>query len=259
MGRIGEILLCLLVSSFLYADVSSHLNVTEEDGSPSTYPYKLKFANGTVTDNGDGTTSVSNSGGGGGGGDVFLASTQTFTGGNTFQNDVAVHPYDNVNDSNFEMGQWTFRQVSGDANIYMGRMVFQGESPAVTIQPNMGSGGELDVATLGINNLVLPLTVPGTYALTIGQQGFQCQNTDGHFIMQDLINNRPYLEVERDEGNFLWKAGNIKSSFGMTASTFTFTGASAPPNNQALCLSGGQVGHCTSIVGVGGGCTCVAP
>lgn len=39
----------------------------------------------------------------------------------------------------------------------------------------------------------------------------------------------------------------------------TVTGAGAPPNDQALCLSGGLLGHCTSIVGVTGGCTCVAP
>ncbi len=31
---------------------------TEEDGSPSTYPYKVKLSNGSVTDNGDGTASI---------------------------------------------------------------------------------------------------------------------------------------------------------------------------------------------------------
>lgn len=38
-----------------------------------------------------------------------------------------------------------------------------------------------------------------------------------------------------------------------------FTGTGAPPDDKALCLSGGQLGHCTSVVGVTGGCTCVAP
>ena len=33
--------------------------ITEEDGSPLTYPYKIKFPNGSVTDNGDNTTSIS--------------------------------------------------------------------------------------------------------------------------------------------------------------------------------------------------------
>lgn len=34
------------------------LEITEEDGSPSTYPFKLKFPNSAVVDNGDGTTSI---------------------------------------------------------------------------------------------------------------------------------------------------------------------------------------------------------
>jgi hypothetical protein len=45
----------------------------------------------------------------------------------------------------------------------------------------------------------------------------------------------------------------------LTVSTVTFSGGGAPPNSQALCLLGGQLGHCTGVVGVGGGCTCVAP
>ncbi len=33
-------------------------NITEEDGSPSVYPWKLKVSNGSLTDNGDGTASL---------------------------------------------------------------------------------------------------------------------------------------------------------------------------------------------------------
>lgn len=47
----------LLVPIKAQADLSP-LEITEEDGSPSTFPYQVKFSNGTVTDNGDGTTSV---------------------------------------------------------------------------------------------------------------------------------------------------------------------------------------------------------
>lgn len=43
------------------------------------------------------------------------------------------------------------------------------------------------------------------------------------------------------------------------ASTVTFTGSSAPVNSKALCLSGGQIGHCTTAVDASGGCTCSAP
>jgi hypothetical protein len=41
------------------------LNITEEDGSPKAWPYKAKFPNGSVTDNGDGTVSIAGGGGGG--------------------------------------------------------------------------------------------------------------------------------------------------------------------------------------------------
>ena len=34
------------------------LNIAEEDGSPSTYPYKLKVTNDSLTDNGDSTASL---------------------------------------------------------------------------------------------------------------------------------------------------------------------------------------------------------
>lgn len=43
----------------------SRLNIAEEDGSPSTFPYKLKVTNGTLTDNGDGTASLAIGGGSG--------------------------------------------------------------------------------------------------------------------------------------------------------------------------------------------------
>lgn len=39
-------------------------SVAEEDGTPTVYPYKLIFTNGTVTDNGDGTATVTVTGGG---------------------------------------------------------------------------------------------------------------------------------------------------------------------------------------------------
>jgi hypothetical protein len=35
------------------------IEITEEDGSPSIYPYQIKFPNGSITDNGDGTLSYS--------------------------------------------------------------------------------------------------------------------------------------------------------------------------------------------------------
>lgn len=63
-----RLFLALMASGILLSPLKaqadlSPLEVREEDGSPSTFPYAVKFSNGTVTDNGDGTTSVSNGGG----------------------------------------------------------------------------------------------------------------------------------------------------------------------------------------------------
>ena len=56
------LLLLLLISSSAFADVSSDLNITEVDGSPDVYPYKIKFSNASVTDNLDGTVTVATTG-----------------------------------------------------------------------------------------------------------------------------------------------------------------------------------------------------
>ncbi len=54
---------CLLSVTISFADpIAGRLNIEEEDASPSTFPYKIKFPNGSVTDNSDGTISVATSG-----------------------------------------------------------------------------------------------------------------------------------------------------------------------------------------------------
>lgn len=50
--------LLLLICNTSFADITESLNIEEEDGSPSTYPYKLKVSNGSLTDNADGTSSL---------------------------------------------------------------------------------------------------------------------------------------------------------------------------------------------------------
>ena len=44
-----------------------------------------------------------------------------------------------------------------------------------------------------------------------------------------------------------------------SAGALNFQGSSAPPDSQALCLLSGSLGHCTTAVGVTGGCTCSVP
>lgn len=66
MKKLFSVCLTLLAGTLLFADSSSRLNITEQDGSPSTFPYKLKVTNGSLTDNGDGTASLTTGGGAGG-------------------------------------------------------------------------------------------------------------------------------------------------------------------------------------------------
>lgn len=56
--KFKSLLLILLIPSIAYADLDTPLNFTESDGTPSTYPYKVKVSNGTLTDNGDGTITI---------------------------------------------------------------------------------------------------------------------------------------------------------------------------------------------------------
>lgn len=54
--------LLLLISSCSFAGVN---NIEELDGSPSVYPWKIKVSNGSLTDNGDGTATLTTGGGSG--------------------------------------------------------------------------------------------------------------------------------------------------------------------------------------------------
>ena len=61
-------------------DITSRLNVKTADSTVNTYPYSAIFSNGSLTDNGDGTVSVSAGGTGGSG----IVSPGTFTWVNNF-------------------------------------------------------------------------------------------------------------------------------------------------------------------------------
>lgn len=62
--KVFLVLFLLSLTSISWGDGSTtsytypNMEITEEDGSPSTYPYKLKFPSGGVTDNGDSTSSI---------------------------------------------------------------------------------------------------------------------------------------------------------------------------------------------------------
>lgn len=73
-----------------------------------------------------------------------------------------------------------------------------------------------------------------------------------------------YLETNNASGQIKLYSGSdvlavtIDSGQNVIISTLTIS-KTQPPDSQALCIKTGTLGHCTSVVGVGGGCTCVAP
>ncbi len=74
------------------------------------------------------------------------------------------------------------------------------------------------------------------------------QVNDGELNLSALASNTTTFLMSWDRADFKVRIG-----------TMSISGTNAPPNAQALCLSSGQLGHCTSVVGISGGCTCVAP
>jgi len=78
----------LILTAAFAQPIPFTLEITEEDSSPATYPYKIKFTNTSVTDNGDGTVSIDVSGGAGSGDNVTVNGTAVDTTANFADDDV---------------------------------------------------------------------------------------------------------------------------------------------------------------------------
>lgn len=100
-------------------------------------------------------------------------------------------------------------------------------------------------------------------------QFFQVYDGSGNMIIQtgnfgseaDIIFRDNNTESARflNNGNFGIGTSVPITKLHISSSTITIDGTGSPTNSQALCLLGGQLGHCTSAVGAGGGCTCSVP
>ncbi len=89
MKRIIWLGFLLLASSSAFCrqgGTNPPLNIRTENGSVSAYPYQAKFTNGTVTDNADGTVSISVSG------SALLSTTSTWTAPQTFSSFTVISP-----------------------------------------------------------------------------------------------------------------------------------------------------------------------
>jgi len=93
--------------------------VEEEDGSPSTFPWKIKFANGNVTDNGDGTVSIADQTGAGGG-DAITVNAVAVT-----DPDFADSIYTDItNSSNTLNWKFNYNAASGDLGLAANEVAF---------------------------------------------------------------------------------------------------------------------------------------
>lgn len=156
--------LLLLICSTAFADTNNPLNITEEDGSPSVYPYKLKFTNATVTDGGDGTASISVTGAGGdiegvtagtglvGGGTTGTVTLDVGDGvGITISSDGVALNATEVNTTTFMAGEssavWTFNTTGTDPTI-----TFSSNSIALAAALTVNSGastGQISIGSAG--------------------------------------------------------------------------------------------------------------
>ena len=134
-----EILLFLLIPSIAFAQPvpGAFKEATEEDLSPSCFGYQLKFSNSTVTDNGDGTCSITTSGGSSewtdGGTFLYPAdlsgAEDVITGGTT------VAAADNII---YATGRATFNEQASTAGDF--RVESAGDTHAIFVDANADSG-----------------------------------------------------------------------------------------------------------------------
>lgn len=117
-------ILFLIVCGFISTDVEAQtrtssppLTIQEEDASPTGTPRTLKVTNGSLTDNGDGTFSLSASGGSGG--TTSTADGAYLSGDLTIEGNVSVSQSLTIGDSIFVGGGSANKLVNGVEPIKM--------------------------------------------------------------------------------------------------------------------------------------------
>lgn len=157
--------------------------------------------------------------------------------------------------------------VTGAANV-TGALTVSGSGSALLV-PNGNVGINQATPTQKLNLSSGTFLVNGSGAgITIDDSAnnpIQYFKAGGTVYGQEQVSSNVFYIDSSNSNNLELntnRSGNVKLAVGggtVYIGTMTVSGATAPPNSQALCLSGGQLGHCTSVVGAAGGCTCVAP
>lgn len=154
----------LLISIPCYAAINQ---VCEEDGSPCFFPWKIKVANGNLTNNGDGTGSIADQTGGGGtpGG----ANTQVqFNDSSAFSGDVSLlwDKSPNTLSISRDVGQvGNALVISSDTGVSLARISHDGSA----IFGLGGAGGNLGVgSTISMDSGTGNMTTAGAFTSTGG-------------------------------------------------------------------------------------------
>ncbi len=116
-----KISLLLLIPSIVFAQPAGKgfVSVTEEDGSPTCFGWQAKFANGNVTDNGDGTCSIADQTGAGGGDAITVNTTAVVD--PDFQDSIYV---DVTTGSNIINWKFNYNAASGDIALLTNEVAF---------------------------------------------------------------------------------------------------------------------------------------
>lgn len=198
---LSYLLIAFYSTSLAFADGDPGLNIAEEDGSPSLYPYQLKVTDGTLTDNGDGTASLQ-TGGGGGGGDITAV-------GNILSGAAAQSSATNIIVGNITAVDGTFTNI--------GRLV-PGFATFTDIQGIIGNKVPADATFSRINSTIIgnavardaSFTMVGVSGLTTGR----CVQTGANGVLTvaaDVCN-------ASGGGGTITQVGNITTGVSGTSS-----------------------------------------
>lgn len=195
MGKLKKFLYlagCILgLSNPLWAPIYSRLNIQEQDGSPSVFPWQLRVTNGSLIDNGDGTASLSTNSGSG----ASLSSTNTWTAGQTF--------------------------VS--SSTFVGSVVI---STSVSLNGSVGSNG--NYFTSGGPGAVATWTDPTATFLTNSSATatyLQLSSATATYLQQSSA-TVTYLQISSATANYpKLGAGNLFTQSNTYSSSSTFNGA----------------------------------
>lgn len=177
--------LLMLICIPAYADISNQLNIEEEDGSPSTFPYKAKFSNGTLTDNLDGTVSISGGSSTPGGANTNIQ----YNNSGTFSGDPMMTFHNNSNTLSISRDAGQVGQalrISSETGAIVGNISHDGSIFTPKIQTPQASGN------IGGGSIELG-----------GTTGVVISGDTGIFRVQDMSNTNENFQVTLSGSNVI--------------------------------------------------------